>query len=260
MCDLQWERRGDPIPADPKLLQRHVGATDEEWAAAWSVLESKFPPTDEGDGRRNPKMHAIWLEAVERAEKRTKAGRSGGVASGRARKRKKEQQLRTTVERPLNDGRTKTNKKRREEKREEEDTPPNPPTGGPVCEPPEGGPVDDVEAGAQLVVARWRDRVNQCGADMRGVSMVRARFMDGYSTDQLVRAVDRHAADVAARPPDHRDRFTLGAFFGPTGPWREAMTDTGPLPPTYEDAQAARERKAREPTDPEVRKAFGYDD
>lgn len=87
-----WANGG--LPDDDRQLARIAKMTASEWRRARPTVQAFFQ-----DGWKHKRIEFELTEAARISA----AGRAGGVASGEARRQRKPNDLRTTVERPLND-------------------------------------------------------------------------------------------------------------------------------------------------------------
>jgi uncharacterized protein YdaU (DUF1376 family) len=76
-----WEL--GPLLPDEAELARIAGATSEEFAAGWPRVKSKFVLID--GGLVNEKLEQLRADAINRRDKKRRAGKAGGEASGQAR-------------------------------------------------------------------------------------------------------------------------------------------------------------------------------
>jgi uncharacterized protein YdaU (DUF1376 family) len=57
------------LPADPDRIRIVCGFDPEDWARLWPAIETKWPLTEDGTARRNPRQVREWDFMVERVEK-----------------------------------------------------------------------------------------------------------------------------------------------------------------------------------------------
>lgn len=81
LCKL-WvaltQGEGSILPTDPKRIRVLTKLSEAQWKKAWPLLEPHFPVTDDGDGRVNPTLLAVWREREAFAVKQRANGESGG--------------------------------------------------------------------------------------------------------------------------------------------------------------------------------------
>lgn len=80
LLDISWDAGG--LPAEAKQLQAMIGATSQEWAKAWPLVEPKFPICDDGM-RRNPRLEEHRAEAIELHRKRHQSAKDAAAAKWR---------------------------------------------------------------------------------------------------------------------------------------------------------------------------------
>ena len=90
----QWQN--GHIPEDPQVRQHLCGCSDDIWRAVWNRIKDKFSPKELPDGKTvlvNPRMDidrdeaiASWKPKKDVSEARRRAGRKGGIQSGRSRR------------------------------------------------------------------------------------------------------------------------------------------------------------------------------
>lgn len=68
LLDASWDIGG--LPADPEILRRIVGATADEWDAAWDLIATKFEMGSDGK-LRNPRLEEHRQKAFDLWERRS---------------------------------------------------------------------------------------------------------------------------------------------------------------------------------------------
>lgn len=76
LVTVQWLK--GILPASPDVLRVLTRASTEEWPAIWAQLESHFPLADDAPGRRNPGVHALYLERMAYLQTKRANGAKGG--------------------------------------------------------------------------------------------------------------------------------------------------------------------------------------
>ncbi len=70
LLDIQWDSGG--LPSDHERLRSMLGVTDEQWQAAWPLIQPKFELGVDGM-LRNERLEEHRAEAIELSKKRRKA-------------------------------------------------------------------------------------------------------------------------------------------------------------------------------------------
>jgi uncharacterized protein YdaU (DUF1376 family) len=77
MLTQAW-RRGARLPADPEQIRRAVGATAEEWARCWPLVQRYW--RQDGDDLVNDTQLAVYRESQEQLARSSDHGRKGAIA------------------------------------------------------------------------------------------------------------------------------------------------------------------------------------
>ena len=81
LLDAQWDMGS--LPEDSRELRLIVAATPKEWGVCWRLIESKVPVFPDGR-RRNPRLEAHRVKAVELITKQRKGAASTNEKLGRS--------------------------------------------------------------------------------------------------------------------------------------------------------------------------------
>lgn len=84
LLDVQWAI--GPLPSDPLRLAEAIGMDPADFSKAWEVVGAKFVPV--AGGIVNKRLESHRLASLERKKKASRAGRTGGKASGEARRQR----------------------------------------------------------------------------------------------------------------------------------------------------------------------------
>lgn len=113
----QWQN--GYIPIDPVVRQHLCSMSEDAWRAVWGRISEKFVPKELEDGTTvliNERMDvdrdeaiASWKPRKEVSDARRRAGRKGGIASGRSRSASKTPLNKGSNPRSKNEAKTKQN-------------------------------------------------------------------------------------------------------------------------------------------------------
>jgi uncharacterized protein YdaU (DUF1376 family) len=76
LLDRNWEL--GRLPPGPQQLRAEINATPQDWKAAWPLLEPLFPRGADGF-RRHARLEEQRLHALDVSNRRSQAGRQGGI-------------------------------------------------------------------------------------------------------------------------------------------------------------------------------------
>lgn len=178
LLGAQWELGS--LPNDESELSRIAGTSPEEFAAGWPRVKTKFDL--EGDRLTNAKLEAWRADAIARRDRKRRAGKVGGEASGKAR-----------TKQPLSNGSTVA-----EAEGQAETKPPSPSPSPSVKEEDsrrgEGSPAKD------LIWTVGVDLLTRAGDKNTSARSFLGKLCRDFGDDTVREAVGRAAAVAPADP------------------------------------------------------------